>query len=460
MAALKHIHVLSRAGQADILLGWATRDGGATDGLYKWSITGWTLILSLPGTDLIYDSVTWRERLYWVDGKNALGIYDGLGFCSPVAEAPIGQYIRVHQDRLVIGGDARNQAEVEADGGTWPVDSNRIRVIYCEVLDDATWSPNNFIDCSTVNGEIISGLEIGGLTTSTEGAQSTLAIFKPSITMLHRGPLGTANVQLDIVSTEHGCPGYHSLGKSNEGIIFASKWSVCRLDPGSGKEPEEIGFSIAPDVAATPLAMQKWMAGFYHDGKYHLSFAAPATVTNGVEYELDMRTPVFPTEQNWCGPHSGDDILQWAVYNDELVAAQYGTLNMWLVDVEGQFDSMDSLDARVVEVVLPRIASPNLSKQKLDAFGFRIQIGASQDIDFEIDYDRGSDTDLLSWTSPATIGAFGPGFPVLRPLKQPANDMQISLFYEGNTDLQIDSIYLRGRLDRRQAELQNGSTQE
>lgn len=459
MAALKHIHVLSRTGEDDILLGWATRDTD-TDGLYKWGATGWILIYNLPGTDLIYDSVTWRERLYWVDGKNALGIYDGLGFCTPVPEAPIGQYIRVHQDRLCIGGDARTRTEIEGASLVWPADSNRIRVIYCEVLDDATWSPNNFIDCSTVNGEIISGLEVGGVTTSTEGAQSTLAIFKPSVTMLHRGPLGTANVQLDIVSTEHGCPGYHSLGRSNNGIVFASKYSVCRLDPGAVAEPEEIGFGIAPDVKAIPLVMQKWTAGFYFDNKYHLGFSSGSATVNNREYELDMRDAVFPQEQNWYGPHTGDEILQYAVYNDHLVAAQFGTLKMWSIDLENRFDSMTSLSPRVAVIKMPRIATPNITEEKVDAIGLRVQTDASTELEFDIDYDRGQSSSNYTWTAPSTIGVLGAGFPVVRPLKQPAHDMQVTLTHRNNADLQIDSIYLRSRVRRRQAEKQIDSTQE
>jgi hypothetical protein len=458
MAKLKHIHVLSRAGQPDILLGFATRDGN-TDVLYKWSTIGWTHLLDLPGTDLKYDSTTWRERVYWVDGKNAIGIYDGKGFCTPVSTAPIGQYIRTYQDRLVVGGDARTQAEIEAALLKWPADSNRNRIIYCEVEDDATWSPNNFIDAATNNGEIISGLEIGATTTGDEGAQSVLVVFKPSVTMLHRGTLGGVDVTLTVLSEEHGAPSHHSHGISNKGVLFVSKTNVCRLEPTANSEPEEIGFNIQPDILNIPLATQEFVAGFYYLGKYHCAIPSLFNNLNTFEFELDTRQPVFPQEQNWYGPHLGDEILQWAVFNDQLIAAQQESLNIWEIDQEFIFRSMVSESPRVIEIILPRLATQNFDDEKLDAIGFRGQLNELQTLTFEFDYERGQFFSSNSWQSQTGLGIFGAIFPLIRMLKQPRKDVQAKIIYDGNSDLQIDSLYLRARINRRQAEKKSGSVQ-
>ncbi|MFA6082657.1 MAG: hypothetical protein WC773_04615, partial [Patescibacteria group bacterium] len=142
-----HIQVLSRAGENDVLLSWQRRTSPTlVDALYQWNGTGWTLLLELPGTGLIYDSCTLQGNVYWADGKNPIRVWkaDASEACE-VVDAPVVQYLITYQGRIVGAGDARTEAEVIADSQIWPADSNRDRVVYCEPLDDTLWSPNNFI---------------------------------------------------------------------------------------------------------------------------------------------------------------------------------------------------------------------------------------------------------------------------------------------------------------------------
>src|SRR5690242_2900575 len=243
LVALKHIHVYRRPGDTDILYGWSTRSGD-TDVLVQWNGAGWTEIFTLPGTDLIYDSVTWLSKLFWCDGKNGIWYLDPeTNTVCLIDTAPPVQYLIVFQERLVGAGDARTKAEIEAATLVWPADSNRDRVLFSEALDFNRWSPNNFIDAQTGTGEVISGLGINSITSADRGAQSQLVVFKPSSILVNDGILAAAEQRLSIVSKVLGAPGYHSVVNTPFGLMFCSKNTVCMLDT-SGREPNQVGFLI------------------------------------------------------------------------------------------------------------------------------------------------------------------------------------------------------------------------
>ncbi len=157
---LKRIHVLHRVGKPDVLFGILTR-AGDTDALYAWygSPPSWHLVLELLGTDLIYDTVTWQERLHIADGKNPIIRLDEQTDCFQFA--PVVQYLVVFQDRLVGAGDARLIPSEVTE-----VDSNRDRTLFCEVIDFTQWAPNNFITADTGTSEQISGLGVNSITSS------------------------------------------------------------------------------------------------------------------------------------------------------------------------------------------------------------------------------------------------------------------------------------------------------
>ena len=464
MAKIKHIHVMSQVGVADILLAFATRDGGATDALYQWVPSlGWSLILALPGTDLIYDSVTWRNRLYWVDGKNAMQIYDGSGFCTTPPQAPVAQFIVVYQGRLVVGGDARLvPSEVAA------VNSNRNLVRYCESLDDSTWSPNNFIQCDIVgDGQVISGLAVNTVSTSDQGAQSNLLIFHDTASMMHKGVLGSGDVELDVLSGVRGCPGYHSISDTPFGVTFisskatkGSRPTVCVVNP-QGGEPLEIGFPIHTDINNIQDAMHKLDTSIYHDNMLKIAFNGTGTGTaNDHEWWLDLRQTVFPGEHNWYGAHTGDQILQWVIYQGKLVAAQNDSMNVWQVDIEGQFGSMTTpLVARTSTQTWPRVRVPGQRKGQVDAYGVMGQIKAGVTLTGSIDLDRGTTIINDTWTAPAALPANTPMYALIRPARFEGHDAKISLSHSDFSDITVDSVYIRSLIRGRQQEKQSNSSQ-
>ncbi len=458
--AIKHIHVFKKPGEVDILLGWLTRES-AVDGLYQWNGTGWTLLLALEGTDLIYDSVTWKSNVFWCDGKNHIWYLDGATdeLCEITASPPV-QYLIVFQERLVGAGDARTQAEIEAATLVWPADSNRDRVLWCEVLDFDTWSPNNFIDAQTGTGEVITGLGINSITSADRGAQSQLVVFKPSSVLINDGVLGSGDQRLNIVSEVIGCPGYHSIENTPFGLMFCSKDTVCLLDT-SGKEPQQVGFFIGPDIAETQtdFDLQRWHAAILHDRTYKLSIPTDLNSTvNDREWWLDLRPQIFPNEQLWYGPMTGDEILQYAVYQGDLVGAQMGTTTMWKLDVEGTYGSMTApATARTSTMVWPRLAGENMQRGKLDAYGFKGIIDSATAVALTegVDYERGRATTSETLTVPARPAVYD----VTRPVKRSAYDAQVTISHSADSDIEVHAVYVRGRATRRQSEKEDGSTQ-
>jgi hypothetical protein len=457
MPALKHTHTYKRPGETDILLGFITRTAD-TDGLYQWNGTGWTLLWELEGTDLIYDSATYQGRVYFVDGKNNMWVYDAYeDTVCEITTGPVAQYIIVYQDRLVVAGDARTEAEVIADGGVWPADSNRDRVLFSEALDTSRWSPNNFIDANSGTGELISGLGVNSINSADRGAQSQLAVFKPSAVLVNDGVLGAAEQRLNIVSSVIGCPGYHSIVNTPFGLMFCSKTTVCLLDT-SGKEPQQVGFWISPAIAAVPAALQKWTAAIYHDNTYKLSLgSSEATTANDNEWWLDLRAQIFPQEHIWYGPMTGDAILQYEIFQDTLIGAQMLTTSMWELDVEGSYRSMSSASARTSIMTWPRVKSENLARGKIDAYGFRGVTDSATTVAFteSIDFERGEDSEANTFTAPAQDAIYS----VTRPIKRNSYDAQVSISHSAASDLEVHSVYVRGRTTRRQSEKMDGSTQ-
>ena len=469
-AKILKIHVYRRVGFSDVLLAVISRDPTATptrtggaDGIYQWTGTGWTQIWQLPGTNLIYDTTTWRERVYFVDGRTEMLAYDGLGLC-PVTSGPVVQYITSYQERLVGAGDNRTQSEVEADGGVWPVDSNRDRVLFCEPLDDTVWSPNNFIDASTGTGETVSGLGVNSINSADRGAQSQLVVFKPTSTLINDGVLGSGDQRLNHVSKAIGCPGYKTIKNTPYGLMFTSKHSTCLMDT-SGKEPQQIGFAIhtaveaIPDTTSPYTSARYGSAAIFHDNAYKLSIAS-STIKNDREWLLDLRPGMFPDQANWYGAHIGDFILEYEYYQGQLIGAEQDTINVWVLDKEGQWGSMsDPSGARTSVMTWARFKVDNMKQEAVDAYGYSGQCATSVTITESVSLDRGTTVVANTFTTPVSLAADLPSYNVTRPLKNPAHDAQVSLTHNNASDIELHSLYLRSRTRGRQSEKQNNSGQ-
>jgi len=453
-----HIQVLSRAGEDDVLLSWQRRTS-SVDALYQWNGTGWTLLQSLLGTGLIYDSCTLQGRVYWADGKNPIQVWkpDSDEICE-VVDAPVVQYLVTYQGRIVGAGDARTEAEVLADSGIWPADSNRDRVVFCEPLDDTLWSPNNFIDANIGSGEVVSGLGINSINSATRGAQSQLVVFKPTAILVNDGTLNAAEQRLAVVSDALGCPGYHSITNTPFGLMFASRGTVCLMDT-SGKEPNQVGFFISPEMKLVPAAMEKWHSAIFHENTFKMSISNANATKNNEEWWLDLKPQIFPQEQNWYGPHTGDFILQYAIFNDVLVGAQMDTDDMWRLDVEGQYGSMTAPStARTQVMTWPRFQANDLKRGMVDAFGFRGLTDVSSVLTFTevMSLDQASSTMTTVFTTPVSFGIYD----VSRPFRRVKYDGQLSITHQSNAkDLEIQSLYLRTKISRRQSERLEGSSQ-
>lgn len=454
---IRHIQSVERVNEDDILLSWQTRTAD-TDALYQWNGTGWTLLQELVGTGLIYDSCVLQNRVYWADGKNPIQVWkpDTDEICE-VVDAPVVQYLIVYQGRVVGAGDARTKAEVEADSGVWPADSNQDRVVYSEPLDDTLWPPNNFIDANVNNGEVISGLGINSITSATRGAQTQLVVFKPTAILVNDGALSASEQRLAVVSVALGCPGYHSIVNTPFGLIFASKKTVCLMDT-SGKEPTQVGFFISPQMELIPPAMQKWMAAIFNENTYKLSFSNDNDTKNNEEWWLDLKPQIFPQEHNWYGPHIGDFILQYAIFNSILIGAEHDSTSMWQLDVEGTYGSMTAPSTPRTQVMTwPRFQVDNIKRGFVDAYGFRgiTDVAAALTFTESISLNQNASTTSVTFITPVDDSIYN----VTRPFRKMKYDGQISISHTSANDLEVQSLYIRSKQSRRQSEHLEGGSQ-
>lgn len=470
MAKILQIQTLKRDGQDDVLVSIQTRDGGLTDALFQWiNPTGWIMIFELPGTNLRYSTVQFNERVYIADGKHHIYKYDGGSVCQlNTTISPVVQYLVVFQNRIVGAGDARTQAEVVADGGTWPVDSNRDRALFSEPLDDTTWNPNSFIDFNTGIGEVITGLGVNSLTSSTAGAQDQLVAFKDHFVGVNKGTLESPSQEFDVLSNQRGCPAYHTITNTPYGLMFMSTDTFC-LMPQNGQEPQDIGVSISSHIKGIPLNIQRNCAAFYQNEALHL--AIPATTsdtTNNSEWELDLRQVMFPSQNMWYGPHNGDTIWQYETFRDSpstdnnpyLIAAQQNTVLIWHLNVEGFFGSMTTpTTARTSVQKWPRLLMKGMKQAILDAFGFTGTINPSVTLSSSVSIDKGTQTYTPSWTSPASLVSSKPMYMLLRPTRRPGHDAQITISHSHWSDIIVDSLYVRTKPVGRQSTKQDSSTQ-
>lgn len=463
--AIKHIHVYRRPNEDDILLGFITRES-AVDGLFQWNGSGWSLLQELEGTDLVYDSATWIGKVFWCDGKHHIWYLDAYtDIICEIETSPPVQYLIVFQEHLVGAGDARTKAEIEAAGLVWPGDFNGDRALWSEAIDFDRWSPNNFLDAQTGTGELISGLGVNSITSADRGAQSQLVVFKPSGTLINDGVLGSGDQRLNFVSRVIGCPGYHSIVNTPFGLMFCGKEGVYRMKT-DGTEPDPVGFLISPDIKATEantpesFAVQRWFAAVFHDNTYKLSIAEDIdSATNDREWWLDLRPQIFPNEQLWYGPMTGDKILQYVIYQGDLVGAEMGTTNMWKLDVEGTYGSMTAPSTpRTSVMTWPRLANENMQRGKLDAYGFKGITDSDVAVAFTeaVDFERGRATTSETFTIPARTAVYD----VTRPVKRNAYDAQVSVSHSADSDIEIHSVYVRGKTTRRQSEKEDGATQD
>lgn len=460
---LKRLHCLRRVGKSDVLFGILTRVAN-TDALYEWygSPPSWHFVLDLPGTDLIYDTVTWQERLHIADGKNPILRLDENVDCFN--NAPVVQYLVVFQDRLVGAGDARLIPSEVVE-----VDSNRDRVLFCETLDFTIWSPNNFIAADTGTNEQITGLGVNSITSSDRGAQAQLAVFKPHSIYINDGTLGSGDQRLNSISLSIGCPSYNTIKNTPFGLMFMSAETICVLDT-QAKEPNQVGVFIGPEIKAIPHTdsvstnMKQWACAYFHDQTYKLSIAAPAGIKNTREWWMDMRPALFPNEMNWYGPHSGDFIFQYETFQNTLIGAEFGTYRIWTLDVEGRWGSMTDPDtARTATMKWNRSPVPGYKRGIIDAYGFKgvLSQGDTNPVTFAevIDIERGVQTYANTFTVDAPALGDSAYYSVTRPIRRPGYDVQVTISHSSPDDVSVDSLYLRTKIQPRQSEKMNGSTQ-
>ena len=399
---------------------------GMTDAIYRLTpTTGWTLDVALPGTDKTYCMVTWKNKILIADNLTAVQQFDPVAKTLTVlTDAPVVQYLAIHQDRIMAGG-----------GTTHPT-----RVLWSEVLEENKWSPNNFLDAQAGHGGQITAL----LGTPWISRDPRFFIFKEGATLSYEGTVNEATSRLVVVSTRRGCRSPKTIWWTPYGAIFlAQDKTVQMIGTGAG-ELQDIGYMLKDSLSTINADEITNAAAFYHNDLYRLSIAGNLASTNVHEWLLDLRPQVFPKEINWYGPGTGDFIGAYAFYRDLLLAREVGNMKVWEIDrAEDKFKGMDGL-TRVSTATPHKLAVPNDKATLLEAYGFNGDVESG--ITFTVVANDGETTNIKTISGNTTRE-------VIRPSARIRGHVfQVTATHSANEECLLESFFLRAKPIRRQAE--------
>lgn len=150
----------------------------------------------------------------------------------------------------------------------------------------------------------VTGIGIAGVT-SDQDAQSPLLFFTDSQTFLATGdPFDASDVtsQLIELSSRVGCIGHGSIVNTPYGTLFAAMDSVYLIPPGGGY-PQNVGWPIADQIRAIPVAQRPLILATFHKQFYKLAIPSSAGSGNTQQWWLDLRQGV-QDQPSWWGPHT------------------------------------------------------------------------------------------------------------------------------------------------------------
>lgn len=208
-----------------------------------------------------------------------------------------GRYLVAHRGRLWVAGDAANPQNVYATGVIVPG-------LEQPLFDQGDFFPADAqFEVGKGDGDVVTGLAVGTVTTSSKFATAPMTVFKAGSTWLWQGDIvGDPNADLFQVSGHIGCAAAATIAYTKVGVVFAHDDSVYLLHP-DFEEPQEIGQAIAPALKAVPPARRAWMAATYHRDFYKLAITPAGGSGNTQEWWLDLRRGLGSVP-SWWGPHT------------------------------------------------------------------------------------------------------------------------------------------------------------
>lgn len=357
-----------RVGSDDEIIGVLSRTG-TTDALYKVVSSAWSLIGALPGTGKSYTLVSWRNKIFILDGTNVPRVYDGSTITTLTGTSipPDPAAGTIHQDRLILGGGP----------------TNRDRAWFSNVLDETTFGANSYYNVNTGVGDQITFIGTNSITTSTTGVQTQLAILKTKSVVVINGTIGGGSETNNTLSIKAGCPSGKTATNTPYGLVFSGNDTVYTLGTAFA-EPTDIGIEIGSEISIN--ANQGVAAGVFYNNFYRLSLSAASGGINTKEWMLFLHPLVYPSRKLWYGPHSGDEISEYLVVDTTLYAARAVTTELWTLDVvDNAYSMTDQSNPRSVSMVWPTIVSQTLQHQLWDAVGVLTTLEPSDTLTFNIE---------------------------------------------------------------------------
>lgn len=173
-------------------------------------------------------------------------------------------------------------------------------------LEQAVFNQGTFfpVDAKVPLPHKVTGIGVAGVT-SDQDAQSPLLFFTESQTFLATGDPFDANdltAQLIELSSRVGCIGHGSIVNTPYGTLFVGIDSVYLIPPGGGY-PVNVGWPIADQIRAIPVAQRALVLATFHKQFYKLAIPGGSGGSNTQQWWLDLRQGV-QDQPSWWGPHS------------------------------------------------------------------------------------------------------------------------------------------------------------
>jgi hypothetical protein len=153
--------------------------------------------------------------------------------------------------------------------------------------------------------QICTGVGVCGVTSEFDPT-APLLFFTLSKTLIVEGDPFDPNGSAEIieVSSRVGCVGHDSIVATPVGTIWCGLDSVYLMPPGGGY-PQDIGWPIADQIRAIPVAERASIVATFHRQFYKLAIPEPGGAGNTNVWWLDLRGGGVGSTPSWWGPMTG-----------------------------------------------------------------------------------------------------------------------------------------------------------
>ena len=258
---------------------------------------------------------------------------------APVKDTIVrtGRWMIAHRGRIWMVGDLANPSAAYATGVILPG-------LEQSVYDQGHFFPvGAFINVSKNDGDQLTGIALASQFNTNNDPQAAVVLFKNYSTWMWLGDIiGDPTAQLLQVSGHVGCASHNTIVPTPVGLIFCALDSVYLLTAGS-PVPIDIGYAIAPAIAAIPASQRQYSHAVYHNYFYKLSITPPGASSPQQSWWLNLRGGLGDAPR-WWGPMTRPGWHVSAHARNGVTAADSERSILALIDANGLTTHLDEQD--------------------------------------------------------------------------------------------------------------------